>query len=68
MKVEVLDASNNTGALDVYGCRSSWTVLQTLSPDSLYQRFMTGKDEEVRWEAYEERQKVVLILKKQRMP
>jgi hypothetical protein len=33
VKVEVLDASNNTGALDVNGCRSTWTVLQTLSPD-----------------------------------
>jgi MSHA biogenesis protein MshQ len=31
VKVEVLNASNNTGAMDVYGCRSSWTVLQTLS-------------------------------------
>jgi len=31
VRVEVLDASNNTGAFDVYGCRSSWTVLQTLS-------------------------------------
>jgi MSHA biogenesis protein MshQ len=31
VRVEVLDASNNSGAMDVYGCRSSWTVLQTLS-------------------------------------
>ena len=31
VRVEVLDASNNTGALDINGCRSSWTVLQTLS-------------------------------------
>ncbi|HEX9833054.1 MAG TPA: DUF6701 domain-containing protein, partial [Mycobacterium sp.] len=31
VRVEVLDASNNAGAMDVYGCRSSWTVLQTLT-------------------------------------
>ncbi len=31
VRVEVLDASNNTGGLDANGCRSSWTVIQTLS-------------------------------------
>jgi len=36
VRVELLDASNNTGALDVYGCRSTWTVLQTLSPDPTF--------------------------------
>jgi MSHA biogenesis protein MshQ len=36
VRVEVLDASNNTGALDAYGCRSTWTVLQTLSPDPAF--------------------------------
>jgi len=36
VRVEVLDASNNAGAMDVYGCRSSWTVLQTLSPDPTF--------------------------------
>ena len=35
VRVEVLDASDNSGALDVYGCRSSWTVLQTL-PDTVF--------------------------------
>jgi hypothetical protein len=32
VRVEVLDASNNGGAHDANGCRSTWTVLQTL-PD-----------------------------------
>jgi MSHA biogenesis protein MshQ len=31
VKVEVLNASNNTGGLDANGCRSTWTVIQTLS-------------------------------------
>jgi MSHA biogenesis protein MshQ len=31
VKVEVLDASNNTGGMDANGCRSTWTVIQTLS-------------------------------------
>lgn len=30
VKVELLDASINTGALDANGCRSSWTTIQTL--------------------------------------
>jgi MSHA biogenesis protein MshQ len=34
VRVEVLNASNNTGALDAYGCRSSWTVIQTLTNPS----------------------------------
>lgn len=28
--VELLDASNSTGAPDIYGCRSSWTAVHTL--------------------------------------
>lgn len=30
VKVELLDSSNNSGALDANGCRSTWTVIQTL--------------------------------------
>ena len=29
--VQLLDSSNNTGALDVNGCRSTWTVAQTIT-------------------------------------
>ncbi|MGH8623442.1 MAG: hypothetical protein ACRET3_15010, partial [Burkholderiales bacterium] len=31
VRVEVLDASNYTGGFDGNGCRSTWTVIQTLS-------------------------------------
>ena len=31
VKVEVLDASNNSGALDADGCRPTWTAIQTLA-------------------------------------
>ena len=31
VKVEILDASNNTGAVDANGCRPTWSVLQTLA-------------------------------------
>ena len=31
VRVEVLNASNNSGALDGNGCRSTWSVIQTLS-------------------------------------
>jgi hypothetical protein len=31
VRVEVLNASNNSAALDADGCRSSWSVIQTLS-------------------------------------
>jgi MSHA biogenesis protein MshQ len=30
VKVEILDASNNTGAIDAFGCRATWSVIQTL--------------------------------------
>lgn len=33
VRVEVLDASDNSGGLDSNNCRPSWTVIQTLSPD-----------------------------------
>jgi len=36
VKVEVLNASNNSGALDANACRSTWTVIQTLSPDPAF--------------------------------
>ncbi|HXF66699.1 MAG TPA: DUF6701 domain-containing protein [Burkholderiales bacterium] len=36
VRVEVLDASDNSGALDANGCRPSWTVIQTLSPDPTF--------------------------------
>lgn len=31
VKVELLNSSDNSGAIDANGCRSSWTVLQTLA-------------------------------------
>ncbi|MGZ5224291.1 MAG: DUF6701 domain-containing protein [Burkholderiales bacterium] len=31
VKIEVLDASNNSGALDANGCRPTWSVIQTLA-------------------------------------
>ncbi len=35
VRVEVLNSSDNTGALNATtGCRASWTTLQTLSPDT----------------------------------
>jgi hypothetical protein len=36
VRVEVLDASNNSGALDANGCRATWSVIQTLSPDPVF--------------------------------
>jgi len=36
VRVEVLDASDNSGALDGDGCRSTWSVIQTLSPDPAF--------------------------------
>ena len=30
VKVELLDSSNNTGAIDANGCRATWAVIQTL--------------------------------------
>lgn len=31
VKVELLNSSDNSGAIDANGCRSSWTILQTLA-------------------------------------
>lgn len=33
VRVEVLNSSDNSGALDANGCRPSWATIQTLSPD-----------------------------------
>jgi MSHA biogenesis protein MshQ len=41
VRVEVLNASNNTGAPDANGCRPTWSVIQTLSPDPT---FTDGRD------------------------
>lgn len=41
VRVEVLNAADNSGALDGNGCRPSWTVIQTLSPDPV---FTDGRD------------------------
>jgi hypothetical protein len=38
VRVEVLDASNNSAGLDGNGCRSSWSVIQTLADPT----FVTG--------------------------
>jgi MSHA biogenesis protein MshQ len=44
VRVEVLNASDNSGALDANGCRSSWTVLQTVSPDPTFVAGDNGRD------------------------
>ncbi|MBA3903792.1 MAG: hypothetical protein C0522_08995, partial [Rhodocyclaceae bacterium] len=36
VKVELLNASNNSGVLDASGCRSTWTVIQTLSTNPVF--------------------------------
>ncbi len=36
VRVEVLDSSNNAGALDANSCRPTWTTIQTLSPDTTF--------------------------------
>jgi len=43
VKVEVLNTSNNSAALDANGCRSSWTVLQTLSPNPTFVAANNGR-------------------------
>ena len=35
VKVELLDASNNTGAFDANGCRSTWTAIAGIAPTTL---------------------------------
>ncbi len=36
VKVELLDSSNNSGALDANGCRATWTPIQTRSPNPVF--------------------------------
>lgn len=37
VRVDILDSSNNSGVLDsATGCRSSWTAIQTLTPDPVF--------------------------------
>jgi hypothetical protein len=36
VRVEVLNTSNNSGALDGNSCRPTWSVIQTLSPDPVF--------------------------------
>lgn len=36
VQVQLLDASNNSSALDANNCRSSWTVIATLSPNPAF--------------------------------
>ena len=36
VKVEVLNAADNSAALDVNACRTSWTIIQTLAPDPVF--------------------------------
>lgn len=43
VKVELLDARNNTGAMDAFGCRSSWAPIQTLSPDPAFVAANSGR-------------------------
>jgi len=42
--VELLDSSNNSGALDTAsGCRSSWTTIQTVSPNPVFAESDSGR-------------------------
>jgi hypothetical protein len=43
VKIEVLNASDNSAALDVNGCRSTWTVIQTLVPDTTFAAGNNGR-------------------------
>ena len=44
VKIEVLNASDNSGALDaVTGCRSTWTLIQALSPDTTFAAADNGR-------------------------
>lgn len=36
VSVELLNSSDNSGALDSYNCRSTWTVMATLSPNPAF--------------------------------
>jgi hypothetical protein len=43
VKVELLDASNNTGALDANGCRSTWATIQTLAVNPTFAAADSGR-------------------------
>jgi hypothetical protein len=43
MRIEVLDSHDDSGTLDANGCRSTWTVLQTLSPDTTFSASNNGR-------------------------
>src|SRR2546422_2415642 len=44
VKIEVLNASDNSGAPDaVTGCRSTWTLIQALSPDTTFTAADNGR-------------------------
>lgn len=42
VQVQLLDASNNGGPLDSYNCRSTWTVITTLSPNPAFSNTDNG--------------------------
>jgi len=43
VKIEVLNASDNSAALDANGCRSTWTLIQALSPDTTFTAADNGR-------------------------
>ena len=43
MRIEVLDSHDDSGALDANGCRSTWTLIQTLSPDTTFAASNNGR-------------------------
>lgn len=44
VRIEVLNASDNSGALDANSCRSSWSVIQTVSPDLTFVASDNGRE------------------------
>ncbi|MGB0128456.1 MAG: hypothetical protein WBP72_12525, partial [Rhodocyclaceae bacterium] len=43
VKVELLNAANNTGAIDANGCRSTWTVIQNLASNPVFAAADAGR-------------------------
>ena len=43
VKLELLNASDNTGVLDANACRSTWTAIQTLSPNPIFVAASNGR-------------------------
>lgn len=43
VKVEILNAANNSATLDMNGCRSSWTTLQTLPTNPIFTATNAGR-------------------------